>query len=162
MLDAVAPGQTLLVKQVKHERKGIEYPGRVVANDGTHLVVEAIWTETLDAGFVRFEKGDISTEHYFTDRWYSIFEVATPSGELKGWYCNVSRPVVIEGEELRSHDLELDLWIDPERRTLRLDEDEFEASGMRTRDPEAAGAALAAILELEALAQAGLDDVLRY
>jgi len=51
-------------------------------------------------------------------------------------------------------DLDLDLWVSADRSAvLRLDEDEFAASGLAGRDPEAAAAAVAALDELERLAR---------
>lgn len=53
-------------------------------------------------------------------------------------------------------DLDLDLWRSADGGTvLRLDEDEFARSGLAVRDPEAAGRALGALEELEALARGG-------
>ena len=51
------------------------------------------------------------------------------SGDLKGWYCNLSRPahLSLEANEISSDDLALDMWVDPAGHTLILDEVEFEA-----------------------------------
>ncbi|MGC5412644.1 DUF402 domain-containing protein, partial [Streptomyces sp. DT225] len=83
-------------------------------------------------------------------------EVRSGSGELKGWYCDVTRPAVLRDGELVVEDLDLDLWVSADRtEILRLDEDEFAASGLAGRDPEAAKAAAAALDELERLARSG-------
>src|SRR5947209_4152602 len=83
---------------------------------------------------VRFEHGDQFTEHYWRDRWYSVKEVRDAAGQLKGWYCDVARPAQAAGEALIVQDLDLDLWVSPDRSTvLRLDEDEFLASGLAER-----------------------------
>jgi hypothetical protein len=48
---------------------------------------------------------------------------------------------------------ELDLWVSADGSTvLRLDEDEFDASGLATTDPDAARRALDALASLERLA----------
>lgn len=53
-------------------------------------------------------------------------------------------------------DLDLDLWVSLDgAEILRLDEDEFEASGLAGRDPEAARQAVQALDELELLASRG-------
>lgn len=81
-------------------------------------------------------------------------EVRTGAGELKGWYCDVTRPAVVRDGELVVEDLDLDLWVSADRSAvLRLDEDEFAESGLAGRDPEAARAAVAALDELERLAR---------
>src|SRR5687768_9038923 len=84
-------GARLTVSQVKHERQGARYPARVVYADGSHVVVAAVWTEEVDTEHFRFVPGDRSIEHYWTDRWYSVWQVHAADGQLKGWYCNIAR-----------------------------------------------------------------------
>ena len=144
------------------KRRGppIEYAADVISDDGTHIVVRAPWSEedARDLGFVRFEPGDVFTEHYWRDRWYSIKEVRSASGDLKGWYCDVARPAVFVDGVLVSHDLDLDLWASADGRTvLRLDEDEFLAGDLESSEPEAFVEARRALDELERLARRGFD-----
>ena len=83
-------------------------------------------------------------------------------GTFKGWYCDAAWPVELDGEQLVSVDLELDLWVSPDRATmLRLDEDEFEAFGVADAFPVAAAHARRAIDELERLAAAGTAPFVR-
>ena len=90
--------------------------------------LDAFWTRpALTLGYTTFETGDRFTEWYFTDRWYNIFEIASPDGTLKGWYCNVAEPAEIGDDAIRCRDLLLDLWVSPTGATLILDEDEFAA-----------------------------------
>ncbi|MHC3389643.1 ribonuclease FAU-1 family protein [Streptomyces lavendulocolor] len=152
------------VRLVKAGRTKIRYPAEVLADDGTRITVRAPWAAdgVRDFGFVRFEPGDVFTEHYWRDRWYAVKEVRTGDGALKGWYCDVTRPASVGGREVVVEDLDLDLWVSADgSEVLRLDEDEFAASGLAERDPAAAAAALAALDALEALARAGaLPDAL--
>jgi Protein of unknown function (DUF402) len=153
------------VRLIKAGATKIRYSAEVLADDGTRVTVRAPWAGegTRDFGFVRFEPDDVFTEHYWRDRWYSVKEVRTGDGALKGWYCDITRPAVLEHGELRVEDLDLDLWVsaeDPsgegrERVVLRLDEDEFAASGLAERDPDAADRAVRALDELELLAENG-------
>jgi hypothetical protein len=154
----LAPGTDVTVRLVKHPRRDVRYPAVVNRDDGTHIVVRAAWAGagTRDFGFVRFEPGDVFTEHYWRDRWYSIKEVRTGTGTLKGWYCDVARPAEVGEGTLVVEDLYLDLWLSADRSTaLRLDEDEFRDSGLADRDPEAAARAQQALDELELLAKRG-------
>ncbi|TQK43559.1 hypothetical protein FBY35_5028 [Streptomyces sp. SLBN-118] len=148
---------------VKAGRTKIRYTAELLADDGTHVTVRAPWAgeEARDFGFVRFEAGDVFTEHYWRDRWYSVKEVSSGDGALKGWYCDITRPAVLDGDELVVEDLDLDLWVSADgAQVLRLDEDEFEESGLAARDPQAAEHAVAALDELELLAHRGkLTDV---
>ncbi|MFT9669281.1 DUF402 domain-containing protein [Streptomyces rhizosphaericola] len=151
----------------KAGRTKIRYPAEPVRDDGTRITVRAPWAapEARDFGFVRFEPGDVLTEHYWRDRWYAVKEVRAGDGGLKGWYCDITRPAVLADGVLTVEDLDLDLWVSADGSSvLRLDEDEFAASGLAGRDPGAAGAATAALDELERLARtqgpSGLRDLL--
>ncbi len=143
---------------VKGGRTKIRYPAELLADDGTRITVRAPWAGDVarDFGFVRFESGDIFTEYYWRDRWYAVKEVRDSKGTLKGWYTDITRPATVSEGELVVEDLDLDLWRSADGRTvLRLDEDEFAASGLTQSDPEAASAAVAALDELELLAREG-------
>ncbi|WP_330451900.1 MULTISPECIES: DUF402 domain-containing protein [unclassified Streptomyces] len=146
----------LTVVLVKAGKTKIRYPAALLADDGTRVTVRAPWAApgVRDFGFVRFEPGDVFTEHYWRDAWFAVKEVRTGAGGLKGWYCDVTRPAVVRDGELVVEDLDLDLWVSADRaEILRLDEDEFAASGLAGRDPEAARAATEALDELERLAR---------
>ena len=135
----------------------ITYAGELLRDDGDHVLIHARWEHPRrDLGYVVFDTGDHFYEHYYTERWFNVFEVRAESGRLKGWYCNVTRPARIAGDLITSEDLELDLFVSPDRQqTLRLDLDEFEARNLADSDPQAHAAALAALDELERLARAG-------
>ncbi|GAA3369489.1 DUF402 domain-containing protein [Streptomyces sannanensis] len=143
---------------VKAGRTKLRYPAEVIRDDGTRMTVRAPWAAVgaRDFGFVRFEPGDVFTEHYWRDRWYAVKEVRSGNGALKGWYCDIARPAVATAGELVCEDLDLDLWLSADGATvLRLDEDEFAESGLADRDPEAAENARRALDELELLARDG-------
>ncbi|MEV6327244.1 DUF402 domain-containing protein [Streptomyces sp. NPDC051909] len=150
---------------VKAGRTKIRYPAELLADDGVRLTVRAPWAAegVRDFGFVRFEPGDVFTEHYWRDRWYAVKEVRAGDGTLKGWYCDVTRPAVVaaDGTGVVVEDLDLDLWVSADgREVLRLDEDEFAASGLAASDPEAAERAVRALDELELLGRDGLIGLL--
>lgn len=150
------PAGRLEVVLVKAGRTKIRYPAELLHDDGTRITVRAPWAGdgVRDFGFVRFEPGDVFTEHFWRDRWYAVKEVRTSGGVLKGHYCDVTRPAVRSGAELVVEDLDLDLWRSADGGdVLRLDEDEFAQSGLAAADPEAAAAATRALDELESLAR---------
>ncbi|MFI1325861.1 DUF402 domain-containing protein [Streptomyces sp. WAC04189] len=155
-VNSAEPPAEVDVVLVKAGRTKIRYGGVLLHDDGTRLAVRAPWAGVgaRDFGFVRFEAGDVFTEYYWRDRWYSVKEVRTAAGALKGWYCDVTRPAVLAGAELVVEDLDLDLWRSADGTDVRrLDEDEFARSGLPERDPESAAAAVAALDELERLAR---------
>ncbi|MFD8215407.1 DUF402 domain-containing protein [Streptomyces sp. NPDC059697] len=147
---------TVEVVLVKSGRTKIRYPAELLADDGTRVTVRAPWAGegVRDFGFVRFEPGDVFTEYYWRDRWYAVKEVRDAEGVRKGWYCDITRPATLSGGELVVEDLDLDLWRSADGTdVLRLDEDEFAASGLTTTDPRAATAAQNALDTLELLAR---------
>ncbi|MGF1340245.1 DUF402 domain-containing protein [Streptomyces flavovirens] len=155
--------QLMDVVLTKAGRVKIRYQARLLADDGTRISVLAPWSApgVRDFGFVRFEPGDVFTEHYWRDRWYAVKEVRDGEGQLKGWYCDITRPTEVRetaegGTEIEVEDLELDLWVSADgSEVLRLDEDEFVAGGLADRDPDAGRQAVAALDELERLAKDG-------
>jgi predicted RNA-binding protein associated with RNAse of E/G family len=132
----------------------VTFPGELLETSAAERRIRAPWERgRLDLGYVVFEPGDVFIEYYYTDRWYAIFELRTADGALKGWYCNISYPARFTPDAIHSEDLELDLFVPPDRRSpLRLDIDELEARGVAQSDPAAYAAAYAALDELERMA----------
>jgi Protein of unknown function (DUF402) len=161
-VDRLGRGSTVHVYLTAEGRTFLDYDAVVVDDDGNRVVVQAPWAEAepRDLGYVQFTHGDVFTEHYWRDRWYSIKEIRNSRGVLKGWYCDVTRPAEVRGSTITSEDLDLDLWLSGDRQTLLLlDEDEFDASGLAERDPEAAAEARAALIALERHARAGFPEL---
>ncbi len=136
----------------------IRYSGYVLERSPQAVVLEAAFSrERMDLGYVTLKPGDRFVEHFYADRWYNIFEVYdVDDGRLKGWYCNITRPALIQpaaepedGLEVRAVDLALDYFRQPSGREFVLDEDEFAALPLSAGEVRAARAALA---ELQALA----------
>ncbi len=108
-----------------------------------------------DLGYVAFESGDVFYEWYYFDRWYNVFQVYSASGELKGWYCNVTVPAQVANGVLTFVDLAMDVWVYPDRRFLVLDQEEFDELEQGTYRPDDAREAKAALAQLIALTRAG-------
>jgi hypothetical protein len=144
-----------LIKPGKN--KIVTYEAAVLERNDTYALVHARWNRPdVDLGYVVFSTGDNFYEHFYTERWYNVYEIRSEAGGLKGWYCNVSRPAVFEETTIASEDLEIDVFVSADRLTLLvLDEDEFEARGLERSDPDAHRAALAAVDEICRLARRG-------
>jgi hypothetical protein len=115
---------------IKYDHAGVEkfrYPGKVLTREKTRLAIEARFqNEDTDFHGILFNKGDRFLETYYTDRWYNIYEIHDHVDDrLKGWYCNISHPAIIEDGYVSFRDLSLDLLVYPNGRQLVLDEDEF-------------------------------------
>ena len=104
-----------------------EYGGTLLEKDGHQIVVEAFFDrDDMPFQDVVFKKGDRFLEFYYFDHWYNIFEIYDrDNNKLKGWYCNVGKPVVMDGDIVSYVDLALDLWVSANGDQVVLDEDEF-------------------------------------
>ena len=121
------PDDIIVIKKNVEGQETWRYSGRVLERKANWLRLEAFFNRP-DTPFhgVLLANGDRFIETYYTDRWYNIFEIHDRrTDELKGWYCNVTRPAVIEPGQLSYVDLALDLLVYPDKRMLVLDEDEF-------------------------------------
>jgi uncharacterized protein len=97
-------------------------------------------------------RGTTSVEHYWTDRWYSVFRFTEPSGELRNYYCNVNAPPSYDGRVLTFVDLDIDILVTPDFEFQVLDEQEFAENALRFNYPvnvlEMTHAAVAELIEL--------------
>jgi len=106
-----------------------EYEGILLSRDEHSVTHEALF-DRVDMPFIDvvFRTGDRFVETYYTDRWYNIFAIHDQEdGKIKGWYCNIGKPAVIEDNVVSYVDLALDLWVSVDGKQTVLDEDEFEA-----------------------------------
>jgi hypothetical protein len=124
------PGTIMEVLKLDIEgRIARRYKGRELRRTPHSIVLEAPFV--IDGPEMRIldvvlKKGDRFVETYYDDRGYNVYEIYDrDSGNLKGWYCNLSRPANISYGEVSWVDLALDLWAWPDGRTALLDEDEF-------------------------------------
>jgi hypothetical protein len=110
-----------------------EYEGVLQNRDQNSITLEALFDrEDMSFMDVVLKKGDRFVEHYYTDRWYNIFAVYDrDDGKLKGWYCNIGKPVVIENGTVSYIDLALDLWVSTSGEQTVLDQDEFEKLNLK-------------------------------
>ena len=110
-----------------------EYEGVLQNRDENSITLEALFDrEDIPFMDVVLKKGDRFVEHYYTGRWYNIFAVYDrDDGKLKGWYCNIGKPVVIEDGTVSYVDLALDLWVSTSGKQTVLDEDEFEQLNLK-------------------------------
>jgi hypothetical protein len=105
-----------------------EYEGESLNRDANSITLEALFNrEDMPFMDVVFKTGDRFVEHYYADRWYNIFAVYDrDDGEIKGWYCNIGKPAVIDDGVVSYVDLALDLWVSANGKQTVLDQDEFE------------------------------------
>ena len=123
------------VPRIKVQKKNLadevtyEYEGVLLKRDENSVTLEAFFDRD-DRPYMdtTLKKGDRFVEYYYTDRWYNIFAIYDrDDGQIKGWYCNIGKPAVIEDGVVSYVDLALDLWVSADGKQTVLDEDEFEA-----------------------------------
>ena len=105
-----------------------QYEGRVIKRGKNFVTIEAFFNrDDLPFQGTVLKRNDRFVETFYTDKWYNIFEIHDrDGGMLKGWYCNICKPAVIEDDSVSYIDLALDLWVTPDGKQTVLDEDEFE------------------------------------
>ena len=120
----------LTITKMDHQRTPrFGYPGDLVLADDDVVVARCVWSgpKPFAVGPFVLELGDVFIEYYYRREWFNILAVYRPTGEFKGWYCNITDPVEIEESVIRWYDLALDLLVLPDGAQIVLDEDEFEA-----------------------------------
>jgi uncharacterized protein len=140
-----------VIKRNPHGQEVMRYTGAVLSQEPDGITLEAGFTYSdVRVMGTLLRRGDRFIETYYTGRWYNTFEIHDREDDrLKGWYCNIGKPVVMEAANVISYvDLALDLWVAPDGTQTVLDEDEFAALDL---DAETRSKALAALAELQAL-----------
>jgi uncharacterized protein len=127
-----------------------QYPARVLTREANSVQLEAFFNrEDMDLGYTVFKRGDRFIETFYSDRWYNVFAVYDRDDDtLKGWYCNIARPAVIDETAVRCEDLALDIWITPAGQVTILDEAEFQALPLSPEERRKAETGLMTLLEL--------------
>jgi predicted RNA-binding protein associated with RNAse of E/G family len=134
-----------VIKRNPDGQEVMRYAGEVLHQEPGVVTLEACFNHAdVQVMQTTLRKGDRFIETYYTDRWYNIYEIHDlDDNRLKGWYCNVARPAVLESEnELSYVDLALDLWVASDGTQTILDEDEFAALDLDTETRKRARKAL--------------------
>jgi len=123
------------------------YAGNVRSRRPHRLTLEAAFDiDSVPVADVVLRRGDRFLETYYDYRMYNVFRVFDGAqGSLKGWYCNICRPAVLEADTVAWVDLALDLWVGPQGGQFVLDRDEFEDLALSRDERAQALAALAGL-----------------
>ena len=105
-----------------------QYDSEVLRRDENSITVEAFFNrDDMPFQEIILKRNDRFVETFYTDKWYNIFEIYDrDDGKLKGWYCNITKPAVIEEDSVSYVDLALDLWVSANGKQTVLDKDELE------------------------------------
>lgn len=117
-----------ILKKNPAEEVTWQYDGVELRRGENSITVEAFFNrDDLPFQDIVLKRNDRFVETFFTDKWYNIFEIYDrDDGALKGWYCNLTKPAIIEAGQVSYVDLALDLWVTPDGRQTVLDEDELD------------------------------------
>jgi predicted RNA-binding protein associated with RNAse of E/G family len=138
----------------KLNEKGQEvwrYNGEVLERSENSVTLQAYFDhDDLDIRRLQIRRGDRFIETFYSDRWYNIFAIYdVDDNHHKGWYCNITRPALLEATDVYADDLALDLIVTPEGETFVHDEDEFASIKI---SPEEHQRALETLAELKVMA----------
>lgn len=140
--DDLRPGAALtVIKLAPDGTEAARYPGEVLAlrSDGW-TIVRATWTyRRIALDGLDFVPADTLLEWFSPIHSFNAFAIHAPDGQMRGWYANVTHPARLDTREdpplLHWQDLYLDLIALPDGTCTVRDEDELQASGLRSRDP---------------------------
>lgn len=120
-------GQQIIVSACKFDgREHRRWAARLMRFDDDLLILDAEFAEEIKHQLLgTLERGTISIEYYWLNRWYNIFRFLHPDGKLRNFYCNVNLPPTFDGEMLRYIDLDMDILVAPDLSYQIVDEDEF-------------------------------------
>jgi predicted RNA-binding protein associated with RNAse of E/G family len=105
----------------------IEYSGNLKELTKEFISIDTGWSrDTLDLGYVIFERDDVWVETFYFRRWFNVFRISTRDGILKGFYINIAEPPRVTDDCIDWTDLAMDIWVRPDGTYIVLDEDEFE------------------------------------
>ena len=139
----------------------LSYQGLVRETCQAYVCIEAEFAfGDRDLGYVLLRRGDIFREWFFRDRWFNIFRVGDGRNkQLKGWYCNITRPPQFGPDWIAADDLCLDVFVYPDGRTLVLDEEEFVTLDLSEKERRTARKAVQEILDMVRSRLAPFDEI---
>jgi protein associated with RNAse G/E len=128
----------------------ISYRGILLESTSASMTIQARFQhEDVQVSGLHIQRGDRFVERFYTNRWYNIFAIYDSETDLlKGWYCNITRPARIEGDQVYADDLALDVIVFPDGRWLVTDEEEFAGLDLTLAERRSA---LQAVTEIQAM-----------
>ena len=137
--EGVTETAEVLVRSCKHGgRLHRSWPARVARRENSLIVLDAFFADEVRHSLIgTIEAGTLSTEFFWTDRWYSVFRFQAPDGRLLKFYCNINTPSTLEHGLLTFVDLDVDVLVEPDYSYEVLDQNEFERHAELYRYPAA-------------------------
>ena len=141
----------ITVRVLKYD--GIEHrrwSARIARREGAMIVLDAEFDYDVQHHLLgEIPRGTRTTEYYWLDCWYNVFQFMDNEGNTRLYYCNVSAPPKLEGDVLSYVDLDIDLLVQPDLSYQLLDQEEFDTNAERWNySAETRRQALASVTEL--------------
>lgn len=120
------------------------YAGTLLRRTSGSLRLEAVFDrDDVDMPGLSLRRGDRFVETFYADRWYNVFAVHRgKTGELKGWYCNLTRPAYLGARDVYAEDLALDVVVSAQGDVHLVDEQEFASLELSEAERQAVGRAV--------------------
>jgi len=149
------PQDLIIIKNNHLSQEVWRYGGRCLFESEHGVLVEAFFNRSdLEFNGILLKEGDRFLELYLYDRYFNIYEIYDRDSNLrKAWYCNVTRPVRLQDNQILYDDLALDLLVYPDGKQLVLDEDEFQDLPLEKNERQAARQGLEQLQQLFRLYQ---------
>ena len=87
------------------------------------------------AGLGSIQRGTVSHEYFWLDRWYNVFRFHEPDGSFRNYYCNVTMPPTFIDGSLDYIDLDIDVIVWNDLKYQVLDRDDFAKNTVRYSYP---------------------------
>lgn len=91
--------------------------------EANYLVLRYRLKSTATINGIPIKQGSTTIAHYWKNRNYSLWKFKGPDSTLLGYLFHICHVPEIGDDYLRSVDLELDIWCDPNGCTSVLDQD---------------------------------------
>jgi len=129
-----------------------------VRRDGDlHVFAGVFEEEVIHPELGQINRGTVSYEYYWLDRWYNIFRFHEPDGKFRNYYCNISMPPVLSIGSIDYVDLDIDVLVWPSGEYQIVDMAEFEENAVKYNYPNSVQtSAMSALDELIEMARHGL------
>ena len=151
---------TVIKRDASGEDK-LSYTGVISDRGDSFVCVDAIFGfADRDLGYVQLRQGDRFREWFFADRWFNIFRIQDVAArQLKGWYCNITRPPIIAAKQVAADDLCLDVFVRPDGATVLLDENEYRRLNLSRAEQDKAWEAVTEIYQMVNLRLPPFDEI---
>lgn len=147
-----------------HGQELFRYEGELLERSEEQAIVRAIYNRQDQEIFgLELSQGDVFIEYHFTDRWYNLFAILSrDQKQIRGWYCNITRPARLDRAHVYADDLALDVIIDLAGEPRLVDEQEFIELDLPDEDRKQALMAVEELMDLAVNTAGPFEEAKRF